>query len=210
MGRKIVVAIDSSEHSLLAARWASANLIRNGDDLHLVSICTPPPYTAIPPLATTGCATASFINYEQCRKEDELKIKQLLHDVKSEVFNNFPEQSVHLHIVPGGDVGSCITIWAKEYHADVVVGGKKCLLKLKKKQALTKVDLLTVFGIISSNKQHLVSFPCFFCTYNAGIRISRYGNTERHPHVCCRLGLSLKALHPQPSLCCRRYQTRSP
>lgn len=119
--------------------------------VHLIGVVTPPPYTAIPPLSTTGSATASYINYEQTRKEDETRIKEQLAVLKSEV--GLPDRC-HIHVLPGGSIGGAITAWCEQVKPDILVLGSRGLGTLKD-------ALLTVVGLgsVSTHCIHNAHIP---------------------------------------------------
>ncbi|KAG7667900.1 hypothetical protein Ndes2526B_g01691 [Nannochloris sp. 'desiccata'] len=128
MARKIILAIDDSDCSISAAKWACETLARPGDELHLVGcqgIISAGMGPALP-AATAGSVAAFTATYHDALKQEEQRVKSLLTTVKNEILKR---PDLHLHSLPaaGGasGVGESIVSWAKHEHADLVVLGSR-------------------------------------------------------------------------------------
>jgi nucleotide-binding universal stress UspA family protein len=127
--RKIILAIDDSDCSITAAKWACETLVHPGvDEVHLVgcqALITAGMGPALP-VATAGSVAALTATYQESVKQEEQRVKSLLISVKNEILK-LP--GLHLHALPaaGGasGVGESIVSWAKHEHADVVVLGSR-------------------------------------------------------------------------------------
>ena len=129
--RKIILAVDESECSLFAVRWAIGNaIIRPDDEVHLIA-CQAVITTGISPaapLATAGAIAGLTASYHEAMKAEEQRCKTLLRHVKKDC--GLKERpNVHTHALPaaGGasGVAESITIWANKEHADLVIVGSR-------------------------------------------------------------------------------------
>ena len=126
--RKIIIAVDDSDCSINAAKWACATLVRQGDEVHLVgcqNLISAGMGPAIP-IATAGSVAALTATYQESLKQERERVESLLLTVKNDILKM---PTLHLHSLPaaGGasGVGESIVSWAKHEHADLVVLGSR-------------------------------------------------------------------------------------
>lgn len=171
-GRKIIIAIDDSDCSLSAAKWAYITVVRPGDEVQLIGCQALISAGMAPaaPLATAGSVVALTANYQQALRDEEHRVKALLVHVKNEVLQH---GGAHLHCLPaaGGasGVGESIVAWSKKEHADLVVVGSRGM-------GATKSALMSVVGLGS------VSSYCLHYLHTA-IAVVHGTNLDEQKHV---------------------------
>ena len=158
-GKKIVIAIDDSDCSLSAAKWAYQTIIQPGDEVQLIAceaLITAGMAPAAP-LATAGSVAALTANYQQALRDEEHRVKALLVHVKNEVLK---DPNAHIHCLPaaGGasGVGESIVTWAKKEHADLVVVGSRGM-GAAKSTFMSVVGLGSVSSYLLHNLQTAVA-----------------------------------------------------
>ena len=122
--RKIALALDDSDCSIGAAKWAMKTIVRPDDEVHLLAVAALVTTGMAPaaPLATAGAVAAFTESYHEALKQDEKRIKELLKHVKTK---HLQRGDIHTHALPpaGGasGVAESIVTWAKKEHVDLVV-----------------------------------------------------------------------------------------
>jgi nucleotide-binding universal stress UspA family protein len=141
--RKIILAIDDSDCSITAAKWACQTLVHPGDEIHLVgcqALISAGMGPALP-VATAGSVAAFTATYQESFKQEAERVKALLQTVKNDVLKN---PDIHLHSLPsaGGasGVGESIVSWAKHENADLIVLGSRGM-------GAVKSTLMSVIGL---------------------------------------------------------------
>jgi len=122
---RILVAIDGSENSLRAARWAVDLAKREGASLFIVNVIPVPVYSSSNQIGTATPALKEF--YDKARTDAEVVVKNVVTKaessgvkVRGEIIENVPS------------VAQAITDYAEEWKVQLIVVGTRGLSGFKK------------------------------------------------------------------------------
>lgn len=161
-----MVAIDGSDQSSTALKWACRNLV-GSSELHLVTVLPPMAYSVYPvaPVATAAAVAAVASQWEVQKRHDEVHATNLLKDAAQvAVAEHVAQTQLHAHSLPaaGGASGVAESLceFARAKEVDVVVVGSRGLGSISR-----SLMSLVGLGSVSDYLVHQLHIPVVVVTH---------------------------------------------
>ena len=128
--RRVVLAVDASEHSAAASRWYLSHLRQSRDEVHVVSVAPPVPLPVMDEMAAPALAAFGQSQWEadreQAMRTARLCCEAALRDAAGQ---GVPQERLwYRPLAPEGgasEVGASLVHYAKSNGADLVVVGSR-------------------------------------------------------------------------------------